>query len=58
MRCSRGRLWLALDLAGPMLQQARLFDPAPAMLAQVREVVAELSLPHRLIDHLHGGPPA
>jgi hypothetical protein len=41
-----------------MLQQARLFDPAPAMLAQLREVAGELSLPHRLIDHLHGGQPA
>lgn len=53
-----GRLWLALDLAEPMLQQASLFHPASAMLARLQEMAGELSLPHRLIDPLHGGAPA
>jgi hypothetical protein len=53
-----GRLWLVLDLPGPMLQQPNLFRPAPAMLSQVQEMAAELSLPRRLIDQLHGGQPS
>jgi hypothetical protein len=52
-----GRLWLALDLAEPMLQQASLLHPAPATMAQLQEVLDELSLPQRLIDRLHGNPP-
>ncbi len=51
----RGRMWLALDLAEPMLQQASLFRPAPAMMTRLQEMLGELRLPHRLIDHLHGG---
>ncbi|KGM33405.1 DUF3137 domain-containing protein [Inquilinus limosus] len=54
----RGRLWLALDLAEPMLQQVSLLRPAPAMMAQLQEMLGELGLPHRLIDYLHGRPPA
>jgi hypothetical protein len=53
-----GRLWLVLDLPGPMLQQPSLLRPAPAMLSRVRDMADELSLPRRLIDQLHGGPPA
>lgn len=53
-----GRLWLVLDLPEPMLQQPNLLHPAPAMLSRVQEMAGELDLPRRLIDQLHGRPPA
>ena len=51
-----GRLWMALDLPGPLMQQAELFRPALAVQSRLQELADELTLPHRLIDHLHGGP--
>lgn len=52
-----GLFILALPLKGRILAQGTLFQPAETLLRELPQALRELTLPHRVIDYLHGDRP-
>jgi hypothetical protein len=48
---------MALRLQRPLFSQPSLFTPMAGIVEHMQEIIREMSVPHRVIDYLHGDRP-